>query len=172
MAKIKIETGSRNTEKVVKVLKGSTEPRTIKSIADEIGVKPIAITAILTSLVNKGAVDKSEIKLEEKDYKAYQLKDGEEIEITFKEKGQTGKMSDVAIRVVNYLKESIDADGMTATELGEALNLSTAAVVGTTNGLVKRGLVERKDVEIKMPDGEAKILKGTYLTEEGKDFQA
>ena len=171
MAKITIETGSRNTEKVVDVLKNSTEPRTIRSIADEIGVQPIAITAILTSLVKKGVADKTEVVLEDKEYKAYQGKDVE-VDITFKDKQQTSKMSDGAIRIVNYLKDNADADGMTAVELGEALSLATAAVVGTTNGLVKRGLVERKDVEITMPEGETKILKGTYLTEAGKTFQA
>ena len=67
-----------------------------------------------------------------------------------------------AQKVLTFLQENPNVD-LTSKELAEALGVANRSMVGVLNGLVKKGLVVREEVEM-----EEQTVKLIRLTEEGK----
>lgn len=164
---VQITTGSENTVKAYEFLKDNQNQMfTIKEIAEALGLSSAQILGGLTSLNKKGAVDKHEVEVEGKALKAYSA-NGVEVEFIAKE---TAKMSDKAIRVLEYLKNG--GSGQTHAEIAEALEVApVAGVVGVVNSLVKKNLAEREEVQVEVGEDEVKTLKIIKITEEGMNFK-
>jgi DNA-binding MarR family transcriptional regulator len=167
MEKLQITTSSENTVKAYEFLKANPDQMfTIKDIAEALGVTSAQILGGLTSLNKKGAVDKHDVEVDGKALKAYSAS-GLAIEFVAKE---PAKMSDKAIRVLEYLKNG--GSGQTHAEIAEALGVSpVAGIVGVVNSLVKKNLAEREEVEVEVGEGEVKKLKIVKITEDGMRFE-
>lgn len=80
------------------------------------------------------------------------------------------KASENSVKIYNYVKAAGD-NNITATDIAEALGLSTQQVNGSvTSAFAKKGLMERVPAEIKLPDGTHKAVKFIKLTEAGKTW--
>lgn len=172
--KMVVETGSQNTVDAYGVVKGAAEPMTIAEIAEQLGVTTSKVTGGLVSLEKKGAVIKSEKEAKDKNgkekmYKAYALNPDVEVEFISKQKSD-GRMSDNAVRLLQYLQANPDSD-MTHAELAEAMGWQTIQVVGAATALAKKGLIDKPEATVEMPDGSTKTLKVIVITEEGKAYK-
>lgn len=164
-----IVTKSENTIKAYEFLKANPDKMfTIKEIAEALGLTGSQVTGGLVSLAKKGIVERHEVEVVEgekaKAFKAYSILDTD-VEFSM---GETKKMSDKAIQVMEYLKNGGDAQ--THKEIGDALGVAAVGVVGVVNSLVKKGLVTREETSVEMGEGETKTLKTVNLTEEGKNY--
>ena len=80
------------------------------------------------------------------------------------------KLTEKSRVIFDWLTEIGDAK-VTAADIGEALGIENPrSVIGTVNGLQKRGLVQRTEAEVKLTDGTHKKVKFISLTEKGKAF--
>ena len=129
---VQITTGSENTVKAYEFLKDNKNQMfTIKEIATALGLSSAQILGGLTSLNKKGAVDKHEVEVEGKALKAYSAS-GVEVEFITKE---PAKMSDKAIRVLEYLKNG--GSGQTHAEIAEALEVAPDELLYGTEKIKK-----------------------------------
>ena len=172
--KLVVKTGSDNTVKAYEVLQANAgDFMTIREVAESLGVTSPKVTGGLVSLAKKEVLLRGEKEAEApgggtKIYKAFAINPDFEVEFDFQAKG-TSKISDNAVRLLEFLKKNPE-EKLTHAELAEELGWQTIQVVGAATALDRRGLVEKPDVEISMPDGTTKILKVVVLTDEGKDY--
>lgn len=172
--KMVIETGSQNTINGYGVLQKASEPMTIAEVAAELDVTSAKVTGGLVSLEKKGAVIKSEKEGTDKNgntkmYKAYAINPEVEVEFVTKQKSD-GRLSDNAVRLLQFLQANPDAD-MTHAELAEEMGWQTIQVVGAATSLAKKGFIDKPEATVEMPDGSTKTLKVVVLTEEGKAYK-
>jgi DNA-binding MarR family transcriptional regulator len=79
-------------------------------------------------------------------------------------------MTDNSKKVFGYLKEHY-GEKLTHQHIVAALGVSSPAVSGSVNGLVKKGLAVRtEETEMSGEDGKEVIVKYISLTEEGYAF--
>jgi DNA-binding MarR family transcriptional regulator len=78
-------------------------------------------------------------------------------------------MTPNARRILDYLKENFGSE-MTKQEIAAKLGVSVSAVVGTTNALIKKGMMTERAESSLDEKGKEKIVKYVSLTEEGNDF--
>lgn len=72
--------------------------------------------------------------------------------------------------VFEYVKQN-DGKNMTAADIAEGTSLSVKSVNGiVTSAFQKKGLMERIQSEIELPDGTHKPVKFIRLTDAGKSF--
>lgn len=163
----KIVTKSENTVKAYDYLKQNEgQAFTIKDVAEALGVTPAKVTGGLVSLEKKGILAKSEVEMEDgRTLKAYQIVD-KEVEFAFEE---PKNMSDKAVTLLQFMQKHASED-MTAAEIAEQLDMAPIAINGVLNGLVKRNLAFREEVEVEVDD-KVKVLKFAKLTDEGKAYK-
>lgn len=162
----KIVTSSENTIKAYEFLKENEgQAFSIKQIAEALNVSSPKVLGGLTSLNNKGFVDKSEATVDEKTVKVYSANE-KEVEFTM-EAPKT--MSDKAVRVLQFLQN--DGEGLTHKEIADGMGLEhVASVVGVINSLVKKNLVSKETVSITVGEDEKELLV-VNLTEAGKEYK-
>lgn len=78
------------------------------------------------------------------------------------------KVSEKGITLMEFVK---GAEDVTAADAAEALGVSISSITGTFNSIVKKGLGERVQAEIELPDGTHKAVKFLKLTDEGMTFE-
>lgn len=78
-------------------------------------------------------------------------------------------MTDNARRIFQYLKENYGAK-LTNADIATALGVSSPAVVGSVNSLVKKGYAERTDATIVGAEDKPVKVRYISLTEAGYDF--
>lgn len=78
-------------------------------------------------------------------------------------------MTENSKKVLNFLKENMGSS-FTNAQVAEALGLSSATVVGSVSGLVKKGRATRTDSTAKGADGKEVTVKLITLTDEGYAF--
>lgn len=167
---ISITTKSENTIKAYEFLKQNPGVAfSIKQIGENIGATSAQILGGLTALNTKGAVAKDEADVDGKPAKVYSATD---LEVTFV-KEEPKNMSDKAVQVLQYLING--GDGQTHKEIAQGMKLEhVAGAVGVVNGLVKKNLVMKEEVEVKVGEGETaetKKLQVIRLTEDGKNYR-
>lgn len=162
----KIVTSSENTVKAYEFLKENQgQAYSIKQIAEALGVTSAKVLGGLTSLNNKGFVDKGEAVVDEKTVKVYSANE-KEVEFTME---APKVMSDKAVQVLQFLQN--DGEGLTHKEIADGMGLEhVASVVGVINSLVKKNLVSKETVTVEVGE-ETKDLLVVNLTDEGKAFK-
>lgn len=138
---------------------------TIKQVAEALGVTTAQVTGGLVSLAKKEVVSKTELEIDGKPYKGFMWA----AEATFEFEAPKN-MSDKAVQVLQHLQANVGTD-LTASDIAESMGVVPIAVNGVVNGLVKKGLVFRSEVETTLPDGKVKVIKFVELTDEGKAYQ-
>lgn len=162
---MQIKTKSQTTIDAYEFLAANPgESFTLKAIAEALGVATNKVTGSVVSLAKKGILEKSEVEVDGKPYKAYQWV--APAEITFEE---VKAMSDKAVQVMQHLQAN-DGTDMTAADIGAEIGLLPIAVNGVVNSLVKKGLAVREEAAVEMPDGTEKTLKFIVLTEAGREY--
>lgn len=80
-------------------------------------------------------------------------------------------MTDGSKKVFNFLKENY-GEKLTNADIATALGVTGPVVVGSVNGLVKKGYAQREEVVIPATEEGGKDTKVKYisLTEEGMNF--
>ena len=80
-------------------------------------------------------------------------------------------MTDGSRKVFNFLKENY-GEKLTNADIATALSLSGPTVVGSVNGLVKKGYAVREEVVLPAQEEGGKEVKVKYisLTEDGMNF--
>ncbi len=169
MSKMRVETSSMNAGAVYNLFSANLGKEfTLKEVATELGLTSPQVLGLLSSWVKKGILAKGEERpVGDKVYQTY-VWNGVEIELV--EKGankSAGEISEKGQAVLNFLKDSPD-EMFTAAEIAESVGTSPIAINGSVNGLVKRGLVERVEIVLSLPDGTEKAAKAIQLTEAGK----
>lgn len=163
---MKIQTKSQTTVDAFEYLKGNQgQAFTIKQVAEALGVTTAKVTGGLVSLAKKGIVERSEVAVGDKTFKAYTF--AQDAEFAFEE---PKNMSDKAVQLLQHMQANVGVD-LTAGDIAESLGMVPIAINGVANGLVKRGLVVREAAEVEMPDGATKTIKFLVLTDEGKAYQ-
>ena len=79
------------------------------------------------------------------------------------------KMSENSKKVFEFLKDN-HGQKMVNADIATALSVSAPTVVGSVNGLVKKGLAVRTPVEVTGGDGKTVTIKYIALTDEGLAF--
>jgi len=162
---MEVKTKSQSTVDAYEFLAANKgESFTLKQIAEALGVATAKVTGSVVSLAKKGILEKSEVEVEGKPYKAYQW--AEEAKFSFEE---TKAMSDKAVRIMQLLQANVGVD-FTAADIAAEVGLVPIAVNGVVNSLVKKGLVVREEATAELPDGSEKTLKFVVLTDEGKNY--
>ena len=73
-------------------------------------------------------------------------------------------------KVFDYVKAN-DGENFTAKDIAEALDLGIRSVNGIiTSAFQKKGLMERVEAEVTLPDGTHKKVKLVRLTDAGREF--
>lgn len=162
----KIVTNSENTIKAYEFLKENEgQAFSIKQIAEALDVTSAKVLGGLTSLNNKGFVDKSEAVINEKTVKVYSANE-RQAEFTM-EAPKT--MSDKAVQVLQFLQN--DGEGLTHKEIAQGMGLEhVASVVGVINSLVKKNLVSKRTEQVPVGE-EMKELLLVDLTEAGREYK-
>jgi len=161
-----IKTKSQNTVKAYEFLaENKDQAFTIKQVAESLGLTTAQVTGGLVSLAKKEIVTRDVADVDGKEYKTFQWAS----EATF-EFEETKAMSDKAVQLMSFLQEKENED-LTAADIADAMGLVAIAVNGVANALVKKGLLNREEVTVEMPDGKEKTVKFLKLTDEGKAYR-
>ncbi len=78
-------------------------------------------------------------------------------------------MSENSRRVFEFLKDN-HGEKMVNSDIATALGVSGPTVVGSVNGLVKKGFATREAVEVTGADGKTVTIKYISLTDAGMEF--
>lgn len=159
---------SKNSITILEFLKANPgKEMTFKEVQEALGLEHVAsVIGATTSFAKKGYITKGEKEVGEKTLKTVQITElGLQTVLT--EDAPKAELSDKAVRVLAFVKANGDAD-LTAADIAEALGEASIAINGVVNGLVKKGLAVREEVEVELPDNTTKTIKFVRLTDEGK----
>lgn len=78
-------------------------------------------------------------------------------------------MKENSRKVFEFLKDN-KGENLVNADIAKALGVSGPTVVGSVNGLVKKGYAVRTEVEVQNADGKATTIKHIALTDAGMAF--
>ena len=78
-------------------------------------------------------------------------------------------MKETTRKIFEYLKAN-DGQDLTANDVAEALGVDPKSVNGSFTSFQKKGLGQRVEAEIELPDKTHKKVKFLRLTDAGRDF--
>lgn len=173
MSRLTIETSSPNAEAVYNLFKQASEPMTIKEAANQLGLTSPKVLGLMTSWRKKGLLENAEPQIVDgKELQTFQWT-GLEADIVAKA-AQTSTANDPNVltekgaAVLKVLQENDEV--LTASEIAEILGTTPIACNGSANSLVKKGLIERVEIVLELPDGSTKSAKGIQLTDAGRAY--
>ena len=78
-------------------------------------------------------------------------------------------MKPETVEIYNYIKAH-DGEDFTAKDIAEALSRNVKSVNGSITSFQRKGLTERVEAEMELPDGTHEKVKLIRLTDDGRSF--